>query len=124
MTTTHLNTPWTLAFERDGTEDLAVIRDASGEDLATSRPFWLPAGGEPTPPTLAAMRLMLAAPKLVEALESILLIEAHRTEGCNVGNAAALNELLRDIAGTARAAISNATAGAAEGHASAATAQG
>lgn len=65
-----LNTLWTLTTDRDGTEDVAIIRDAAGETLATSRPFWLPEDDEPTPPTLAAMRAMVAAPKLLEALEA------------------------------------------------------
>lgn len=60
--------PWSLRFYRDGTEDIAVIHEADGEELAYSRPFWLPEGGDPVPPTLAAMRLMAAAPKLLTAL--------------------------------------------------------
>jgi hypothetical protein len=37
-----LTIPWTLHFDRDGTEDVAVICDPHGEDLVTSLHFWLP----------------------------------------------------------------------------------
>lgn len=62
------NAPWSLRFERDGTEDLAVIFDADGVELLRSRHFWLPNADDPEPPTLAAMRLIQAAPALLEAL--------------------------------------------------------
>ena len=68
--TATLNTPWALVIEHDGTENVAIIRDANGDDLATSRPFWMPEGDEPVPVTLAAMRLMAAGPKLLEALST------------------------------------------------------
>ncbi len=61
MTHLQLNTPWSLHFDRDGTEDIAIIRDAHGDDLVTSRHFWLPEGTDPVPPTLAAMQVMAAA---------------------------------------------------------------
>lgn len=64
--------PWTLDFERDGTEDIAVIRDGDGEAIVSSRPFWLPEGDDPIPPTMAAVRLMTVAPKLLEALHTLL----------------------------------------------------
>jgi hypothetical protein len=63
-----LNAPWSLHFERDGTEDVAIICDSNGEDLVRSRHFWLPEGNDPIPPTLAAMQVMVTAPKLLEAL--------------------------------------------------------
>ncbi len=63
-----LNTPWTLHFERDGTEDVAVILDADGDELVRSRHFWLPDPGDPSPPTLAAVRLMMHAPRLLLSL--------------------------------------------------------
>lgn len=69
---TELNTPWSLHFDNDGTEDIAIIRDSKGEDLATSRPFWLPEEGDPVPPTLAAIQVMKAGPKLLEACETAL----------------------------------------------------
>ncbi|MCZ2340454.1 MAG: hypothetical protein LC104_01500 [Bacteroidales bacterium] len=65
---TNYLTPWSLCFYRDGTEDIAVILAADGEELVYSRPFWLPEGNDPIPPTLAALRLMAAAPKLLVAL--------------------------------------------------------
>ena len=60
--------PLSLGFERDGTEDIAVIRDA----IVRSRSFRLPEGDEPIPPTLAVVRVMAAAPKLLEALHALL----------------------------------------------------
>jgi hypothetical protein len=66
-----IKTPWSLHFDRDGTEDIAIICDAGGDDLARSRDFWLPEGDDPVPPTLAAMRVMVAAPKLLEALKAL-----------------------------------------------------
>jgi hypothetical protein len=68
----NLNAPWSLHFDRDGTEDVAVICDANGHDLVTSRHFWLPQGDDPIPPTLAAMRLIVTAPKLLAALRYAL----------------------------------------------------
>ena len=65
---TDLNTPWGLRFEQDGTEDIAVICDADGYDLARSDTFWLPQEGDPVPSTLAAIWLMVSAPKLLDAL--------------------------------------------------------
>ena len=77
---TKLNTPWTLEFDRDGTEDIATICDASGFTLTTSRPFWLPEGDDPEPATLAAMRVMATAPKLLEALRTVVEMEYDRDE--------------------------------------------
>lgn len=70
MTTqsTELHVPWSLHFDRDGTEDIAVILDANGDELAYSRPFWLPEGDDLIPPTLAAIRLMACASMLLNAL--------------------------------------------------------
>ena len=67
-----IKAPWSLHFDRDGTEDVAVILDADGDELVRSRPFWLPEGDDPVPPTLAAMRLMKAAPGLLAALEAVI----------------------------------------------------
>ena len=39
--------PWTLLFDRDGTDDVAVIHNAHGVELARSRYFWLPEGDDP-----------------------------------------------------------------------------
>ena len=66
------NAPWSLHFDRDGTEDIAIIRDANGEELVTSRPFWLPEGDDPIPATLAAMQLIAVAPKLLSAAKATL----------------------------------------------------
>ena len=72
MTTDNLNAPWSLHFDKDGTENIAVIVDAAGEDLATSRPFWLPEGDDPVPPTLAGMQVMAAAPRLLAACRMVI----------------------------------------------------
>ena len=66
------NSGWSLRFERDGTEDIAVICDAAGDEIARSRPFWLPYADDPAPPTLSAMRLMHAAPRLLAAVEGVI----------------------------------------------------
>jgi hypothetical protein len=63
-----LNTPWSIRFDQDGTDDIAVICDADGYDLARSESFWLPQDGDPIPATLAAIWLMVSAPKLLDAL--------------------------------------------------------
>ena len=67
-----LNAPWSLHFHRDGTEDIATICDANGEELVTSRPFWLPEGDDPIPATLAAIQLIAVAPKLLSAAKATL----------------------------------------------------
>jgi hypothetical protein len=67
-----LYAPWTLHFDRDGTEDIAVLCDAEGEELVSSRPFWWPEGNDPMPPILAAMQLMKSAPELLDILESLI----------------------------------------------------
>jgi len=61
--------PWSLHFDRDGTEDVAVICDGDGNDLLTSRHFWLLEKDDPVPPTLAFVRVAAVAPKLLNALE-------------------------------------------------------
>jgi hypothetical protein len=63
-----LNAPWSIRFERDGTEDVAVICDADGVELVRSRHFWLAAPDDQEPATLASMRLIQAAPALLEGL--------------------------------------------------------
>lgn len=65
-----LNAPWSLHFDRDGTEDIGIIIDAKGHDLVTSRHFWLPAGDEPMPATLAALYAIRATPAMHAALEA------------------------------------------------------
>ena len=67
-TSSPFNAPWKLRFERDGTEDVAIICDADDAELVRSRYFWLPEADDQEPPTLAAMRLIQAAPALLEAL--------------------------------------------------------
>lgn len=79
--TTDLCTPWTLDFDRDGTEDFGIIRDADGLEIAASHlpctriaertfqtgTFWRPERRDPTPLTIRQLRLMTAAPMLLEA---------------------------------------------------------
>jgi hypothetical protein len=64
--------PWSLHFDRDGTEDVAIILDADGDELAHSRHFWLPEADDETPGTLTAMRAMAAAPEMLAALKHAL----------------------------------------------------
>jgi hypothetical protein len=68
----NLVAPWTLHFDSDGTEDVAIICDANGHHLARSSHFRLPERDDPVPPTLAAMRAMSAAPELLDALDFLL----------------------------------------------------
>jgi hypothetical protein len=76
-----LCTPWSLHFDRDGTEDYGIIRDADGNQIAASHltsvqdpfehggTFWLPeTDGDPMPATVRKLRLMTAAPKLLDLL--------------------------------------------------------
>lgn len=81
-----LNTPWSLHFDRDGTEDFGIICDAEGEMLVASHlpctrlgeitfqtgTFWLPEARDPTPVRLSQLRLMTAAPALLAACERTL----------------------------------------------------
>ena len=67
-----LKTPWHCFFDRDGTEDFAIIRDAVGNDLVRSEHFWLPEAHDPIPQVLAAVRAMTAAPELIDALDLLL----------------------------------------------------
>lgn len=69
---TDLNAPWSLRFHRDGTEDVGTIYDANDHELVESRHFWLPEDSDPVPPTLAALRLMTVAPKLLIAAKATL----------------------------------------------------
>lgn len=102
--TTDYFAPWSLHFDRDGTEDIAVILEADGEELAYSRPFWLPEENDPVPPTLVAMQLMIAAPKLLTALiECARLLADHDECEGEEGDAyreamAAITEATRRIA--------------------------
>jgi hypothetical protein len=94
--------PWTLHFDRDGTEDVAFICDNQGYDLAASRFFWLPEGNDPVPPTLAAFRLMVRAPELLDALYYLLeaTVESDLDQGnlLNERQTAARNKALAVIA--------------------------
>lgn len=82
-----LSTPWTLQFDRDGTEDFGIICDAEGNDLVASHLpqrmpprwanrefgegcFWLPEEGDEIPLLVRQMRLMATAPKLLKALQA------------------------------------------------------
>ena len=67
-----LNAPWSLEFDQDGTENIGIISDSDGHELVQSRPFWLPEADDPVPPTLAALRLMMVAPKLLIAAKATL----------------------------------------------------
>jgi|GEM_PF-4569418 len=82
-----LDTPWTLHFDRDGTEDFGIICDTNGKDIAASHlpstrigertfhtgTFWLPESAEEETPVLVRqLQLMTAAPKLLAALKGLL----------------------------------------------------
>ena len=69
---TDLNEPWSIHLYRDGAEDIAIIRDANGDDLVYSSAIKLPEGDEPIPTTLAALQLMAVAPKLLIAARATL----------------------------------------------------
>jgi hypothetical protein len=92
-------TPWSLHFDRDGTEDYGIICDADGNDLVAShlpqsnvarladRPFgtgcfWLPENEDDEMPLLARqMQLMTAAPKLLAMLRvAIVSADAEKQE--------------------------------------------
>jgi hypothetical protein len=76
---TNIRAPWSLHFDRDGTEDVAIICDAEGHDLVVSRHFWFPEADDSIPPTLAAVKVMFAAPKLLAAL---IALAAQAGEDC------------------------------------------
>jgi hypothetical protein len=81
-----LNAPWTLQFDRDGTEDFGIICDAEGKDIVASHlpstriaerthasgTFWLPEDGGEIPPLVRQMQVMMAAPKLLEACRLVV----------------------------------------------------
>jgi hypothetical protein len=82
-----LNTPWSLHFDRDGTEDYGIICDAEGNDLVASHLpctrmqrwrnrefgegcFWLPEEeGQEMPLLVRQMQVMTVAPKLLALLK-------------------------------------------------------
>jgi hypothetical protein len=103
------NTRWTLHFDRDGTEDIAVICDADGEDLVYSRHLWLPEDDDPQPATLVAIRLMVAAPQLLDALNHLL----EQTVDMDLKYGVALSEGEQEARAKALAAIAEATGAAA-----------
>jgi hypothetical protein len=90
--------PWFLRFDRDGTDDIADICQSRGNCiLATSRAFWRPENeGDKVPGTMAAMRLMVIAPKLLQALHILVAQTAvanengNRAEGLRKARTAAL----------------------------------
>jgi hypothetical protein len=84
---TDLCTPWSLHFDRDGTEDYGIICDAEGNDLVASHLpgtkmprwkdrefgegcFWLPdEEGDKMPLLVRQMRVMTTAPQLLAMLK-------------------------------------------------------
>lgn len=100
--TTNYLTPWSLHFDRDGTEDIAVILEADGEELAYS--LWLPERNDPVPPTLAAMRLMASAPNLLTALIECAKLLADHHEGDGEKGDAYREAMATITAATGRAA--------------------
>jgi hypothetical protein len=106
---TNLNTPWSLHFDRDGTEHVAIVCDGHMHDLVTSRHFWLPEGDDPVPPTLAGVRLMVTAPKLLDALTYLL----EQTVDMDLKYGITLSEGEEDARAKALSAIAEATGRAA-----------
>src|SRR6516162_8430863 len=83
----NLDAPWSLQFERDGTEDFGIICDAEGNDLVASHLagsntprfaadpyagcFWLPEySRDPVPRLVSQMQLMTVAPELLRTLKT------------------------------------------------------
>lgn len=75
-----LCTPWSLHFDRDGTEDYGIICDAEGNEIVASHlperqegygnVFWLPEKEtDPVPQAVRQIRVMTAAPKLLDMLK-------------------------------------------------------
>jgi len=78
-----LCTPWSLHFDRDGTEDYGIICDADGNEIVASHlperqegygnVFWLPEKeSDPLPKAVRQMQVMTAAPKLLDMLKIAL----------------------------------------------------
>jgi hypothetical protein len=75
---TNICTPWTLHFDRDGTEDFGFIVDANGDEIVSSqhsKTCWLPESPDDCLelPTLAyQLRLMTVAPTLLAGCKKAL----------------------------------------------------
>jgi hypothetical protein len=73
---TNLNAPWSLHFDRDGTENTGYITDAEGNVIASSHlPGWLPETQDDylaMPTLFYQLKLMAAAPKLLNACKQAL----------------------------------------------------
>jgi hypothetical protein len=73
-----INAPWSLHFDRDGTEDFGIICDADGIAIVSSqhcRTCWLPESADDClePPALVhQLQVMTAAPKLLDACKLAL----------------------------------------------------
>lgn len=70
-----LYAPWTLEFDRDGTEDFGIILDNRGHEIVRSRFFWRPVADDPTPIVLTALWLIEVAPMLLSALEAFVQMD-------------------------------------------------
>ncbi|MCE9567635.1 MAG: hypothetical protein K8U57_37010 [Planctomycetes bacterium] len=81
-----LHIPWTLHFDRDGTEDYGTIRDADGKDIVSTQncqTCWLPESPDDyleMPDLVYQLRLMSVAPKLLDALRIVVEMEYDRDE--------------------------------------------
>lgn len=86
--TNPLAAPWTFDRDKDGTE--VVIRDANGQEIVTSRPSWMPESPDNAlamPDLYWQLRVMFAAPKLLEACKQALAVlesqlEAEDPQAC------------------------------------------
>lgn len=127
---TQLGFPWSLQFDRDGTEDFGIICDAAGNDLVASHIpfrmppkwagrgfgegcFWLPEQeGDPVPLLIRQMQLMTIAPKLLESLEAILPYAKNEVGFINIRNSGTAEDEAE--AKSATAALAKAEAAIAE----------
>jgi hypothetical protein len=89
----NINAPWSLHFDRDGTEDFGTICDADGDAIVSSqhcKTCWLPESPDDClePPILVhQLQIMAAAPKLLTACKLALAalesaLEAEDPQAC------------------------------------------
>src|SRR5438552_9645036 len=93
MLSLDLDAPWSLHFDRDGTEDFGTILDADGDAIVSSqhcKTCWLPESPDDclAPPALFyQLQLMTSAPKLLAACKLALAamesaLEADDPQAC------------------------------------------
>lgn len=79
-----LYAPWSLWFDRDGTEDFGIVVDCNGKPIVSSRECqtcWLPEAKSGTVPDLVhQLQLMASAPRLLAALTDCVRLLADYDE--------------------------------------------